>query len=143
MFTTTLVTALVLALPHGWHEWRADPQLRTTCDPALLAVAGSARPRLGPAGWRMPGRGQVLVFVEADHTNHPSGPLPRPRRFHVPWTHLQRLEGCCGLPAARGAIFSFRERGHLLDVVVVAGREVPAARRRATERLLEGLRLRV
>lgn len=141
MFTTTLVTALVLALPHGWHTWRADPHVRSSCDPALLLVAGSEAPGLGPAGWRAPRRGQVLVLVEVDHTNHPAGPLPRPRRFHVPWAHLQRLAGCCGTPAARGAVFSFRERGHLLTVILVAGRRVPTARRLAAERLLDSVRL--
>ena len=142
MFTTTLVTALVLALPHGWHAWRADPAVHSTCDPALLMVAGSERPRLGPAGWRAPHRGHVMVLVEVDHTNRPLGPLSRPHHFHVPWSHLERLEGCCGTPAARGVVFWFRERRHLLGVIVVAGRDVPTVRRRATERMLASLRLR-
>jgi hypothetical protein len=142
VFTTTLVTALVLALPHGWHEWRADPNVHSTCDPALLMVAGSERPRLGPEGWRAPRRGQVLVFVEVDHTNARRGQVARPRHFHVPWSQLQPLAGCCGTPSSRGWVMWFRQGRHVLGYFVFAGRGVSAARRATTERMLDSLRLR-
>jgi hypothetical protein len=142
VFTTTLVTALLLSLPHGWHEWRADPHVRSTCDPVLLLVAGSERPRLDRAGWRAPRRVLVLVFVEVDHVNHPVGPLPRPRRFHVPWSHLQPLAGCCGTPASRGWVTWFRQGRQVLGYLVFAGPGVSAGRRAATERMLDSLRVR-
>lgn len=142
MFSAALVTALVLAVPHGWHTLRMNPKLKAGCDPVTLMVVGSERPVLGAEGWRAPRRGQVLVFVEVDHTNHPAGPMRRPRHFHVPWRHLGMLEGCCGLPGAHGTTFWFRERGHLLGYVVVAGPGTTAATRRATERMLDSLRLR-
>jgi hypothetical protein len=142
VFSAALVTALVLAVPHGWHAVRANPSVRSTCDPVELIAVGSQAPRLGPEGWRAPRRGQVLVLVEVDHVNHPAGPLRRPAHFQVAWTHLQRLAGCCGTPAGRGVTFWFRQQGHLLGYVVVAGRNVPLARQRATERLLDSLRIR-
>ena len=142
MFSAALVTALVLAVPHGWHTLRMNPKLKATCDPVTLMVVGTERPVLGDEGWRVPRRGQVLVFVEVDHTNRPSGPMRRPRDFHVPWRHLSTLEGCCGLPSGAGWAFWFRERGHLLGYVVVAGPGTTAATRRATERMLDSLRVR-
>jgi hypothetical protein len=142
VFSAALVTSLALAVPHGWHALRMSPALEASCDPVTLMVVGTKKPTLGPLGWRAPRRGQVLVFVEVDHVNKPAGPMPRPRHFHVPWTHLAQLEGCCGLPSAPGATFWFRERGHLLGYVVVAGAGTTRATRIATERGLDSLRVR-
>jgi hypothetical protein len=141
VFSAALVSSLVLAVPHGWHTLRMSPKLKAACDPVTLMVVGSQRPTLGRDGWRAPRRGEVLVFVEVDHVNKPVGPR-RPRHFRVPWRHLGRLEGCCGLPSAPGTTFWFREHGHLLGYVVVAGPRTTAATRRATERMLDSLRLR-
>jgi len=140
MFSAALVTALALTVPHGWHEVRADPHVRSTCDPVELIAIGSQPPRLGPEGWRAPRRGQVLVLLYVDHVNPVRSAPLRPVRFHVPWTRLGRLAGCCGTPVGRGATFSFRDGGHLLRYVIVAGRAVSPARRRVTERLLDSLR---
>ena len=142
VFSAALVSALVLAVPHGWHTIRMNPTLKAGCDPVTLLVVGSARPTMGRDGWRGPARGQVLVFVEDDHVNKPVGPMHRPRHFHVPWTHLQPLEGCCGTPATRGTTFWFREHGHLLGYIVFAGAGTTAKTRRATERMLDSLRIR-
>lgn len=142
MFSAALVASLVLAVPHGWHTIRADAALKASCDPVELMVVGSQQPRLGAEGWRAPGRGEVLVVVEVDHVNTPAGALPRPRHFRVPWRHLQSLEGCCGTPGSRGWMTWFRERGHLLGFLVFAGPGVSAARERATERMLDSLRVR-
>jgi len=142
VFSAALVASLVLAVPHGWHALRANPALKASCDPVELMIVGSQRPRLGAHGWRAPGPGQVLVFVEVDHVNKPVGALRRPRHFRVPWQHLQPLEGCCGTPGSRGWITWFRERGHVLGFIVFAGPSVSAARQRATERMLDSLRLR-
>ena len=141
VFSAALVSALVLAVPHGWHTVKVNPKLRAACDPVTLMVVGSARPTLGRDGWRAPARGQVLVFVEVDHVNKPHGPMRRPHHFHVPWSHLQPLEGCCGTPGTRGTTFWFREHGHLLGYIVFAGRGTSAATRRATERMLDSLTL--
>jgi hypothetical protein len=132
------VAGLQLTLPAGWHGMTFDPRL-STCDPSTLAVAGTATPRIGSKGWTLPGRGQVLVFVEEDHVNKPVGDLRRPARFHIPWTRLQRLEGCCGLPAARGATIWFRQRRRYLGFLVYAGPGVSSATRHATQRLLDSL----
>jgi len=77
VFSAALVTSLLLAVPHGWHELRTSPTLQAGCDPVTLLVVGSQPPVLGREGWRRPGRGQVLVFVEEDHVNKPVGPLKR------------------------------------------------------------------
>jgi hypothetical protein len=136
------VAGLQLTLPAGWHGRTFDPKL-AVCDPATLMVAGTTEPRVNAKGdWAVPRRGQVLVFVEEDHVNTPTGNLRRPRRFHLPWSRFTRHEGCCGLPAARGAIVWFRERRRLLGFVVVAGPGVSAETRAQTERLLDSLRVR-
>lgn len=141
MFSAALVTSLLLAVPHGWHELRTSPTLQAGCDPVTLLVVGSQPPVLGREGWRRPGRGQVLVFVEEDHVNKPVGPLKRPSHFRVPWSHLSPLEGCCGTPGGPGFMVWFRERRHLLGYLVFAGGGTTAATRRATERMLDSLRL--
>jgi hypothetical protein len=106
-------------------------------------VVGSAPIGIGSRSgeWLAPKRGQVLVFVEVDHVNKPVGPLRRPRHFHVPWSHLQPLEGCCDTPAAPGVTFWFRQHGHLLGYLVFAGPGTTAATRRATERMLDSLQV--
>ena len=142
MFSAALVTSLLLAVPHGWHELRMSPTLKAGCDPLTLLVVGSRPPVLGPGGWRRPGRGQVLVFVEEDHVNKPVGPLKRPRHFRLPWSHLDSLEGCCGTPGGPGYIVWFRQRGHFLGYLVFAGPGTTAATRRATERMLDSLRFK-
>lgn len=142
VFSAALVASLVLTVPHGWHTIRATPSLKGSCDPVELMVVGSQQPRLGPNAWRAPGGGQVLVFVEEDHVNSAVGALRRPRHFRVPWRHLQPLEGCCGTPGSRGWVTWFPERGHLLGFIVFAGPGVSAGRQRATERMLDSLRLR-
>ena len=142
VLSAALAASLVLAVPHGWHMIRANPALKASCDPVELMVVGSHQTQLGKDGWRAPGRGEVLVFVEEDHVNKPIGPLRRPRHFRVPWRHLKPLEGCCGTPGSRGWVKWFRERGHVLGFLVFAGQDVPAARRHATERMLDSLRLR-
>jgi hypothetical protein len=142
VFSASLVASLVLAVPHGWHTIRASPAVKASCDPVQLMVVGSRRPRLGKEGWRAPGSGQVLVFVEDDHVNKPTGALRRPRHFRVPWQHLQPLEGCCGTPGSRGWVTWFRMRRHLLGFIVFAGRGMSVARQHATERMLDSLRLR-
>lgn len=135
------VAGLQLTLPAGWHGTTFDPRL-STCDPNTLAVVGTAVPRVRSSGWARPGRGQVLVFLEEDHVNKPVGDLRRPTRFHIRWTRFQRLEGCCGLPAARGATIWFRQRRRYLGFLVYAGPGVSTKTRRATERLLDSLVLR-
>jgi hypothetical protein len=135
------VAGLQLTLPAGWHGVTFDPRL-SACDPNTLAVVGTAPPRVGSNGWARPGRGQVLVFVEEDHVNKPVGDLRRPARFQIPWTRFQRLEGCCGLPAERGATIWFRQRRRYLGFLVYAGPGVSTATRRATEQLLDSLVVR-
>ena len=142
MFSAALVSSLVLLVPHGWHSLRMSPTVHATCDPVTLMVAGSREPTMGRLGWRAPARGQVLVLDEVDHVNEPAGPMRRPRHFHVPWSRLQLLAGCCGTPRSPGATFWFRQQGHLMGLVVLAGRGTTAATRRATERMLDSLRLR-
>ena len=65
VFSAALVSALVLAVPHGWHTVKVNPKLRAACDPVTLMVVGSAQPTLGRDGWRAPARGQVLVAAGA------------------------------------------------------------------------------
>jgi len=141
VFGAALLTSLLLAVPHGWHELRTSAALRASCDPVTLLVVGSETPVLGRDGWRRPRRGQVLVFVEEDHVNKPAGPLKRPRHFRVPWSRLPQLEGCCGTPGGAGFMVWFRERGHLIGYLVFAGPGTTDATRRATERMLDSLRL--
>jgi hypothetical protein len=92
--------------------------------------------------WLRPTRGHVLVFVEVDHVSNPAGALRRPRHFHVPWSHLQPLEGCCDTPGGPGATFWFRQGGHVLGYIVYAAAGTTAATRRRTERMLDSLRIR-
>lgn len=134
------VAGLHLVLPHGWHGLTFDPRT-SACDPATVAVIGTAEPRVTSAGWALPRRGQVLVFLEVDHVNKPVGDLRRPRHFRIPWGRFRRLEGCCNLPAARGAPLWFRERGRYLGFIVFAGRDVPGRTRAQTQRLLDSLRV--
>ena len=142
MGTLALVfVGLQLALPHGWHGLTFNPKL-ATCDPATLAVVGTEMPRLTSKGWALPRHDQVLVFVEEDHVNKPVGDLRRPAHFHVKWGHFDRLEGCCGLPGARGQTIWFRQDGRYLGFIVYAGRGVSAATRAKTEHLLDSLRVR-
>jgi hypothetical protein len=142
MGTLALVfVGLQLALPHGWHGLTFDPKL-ATCDPATLAVIGTQTPRLNANGWVLPRRGQVLVFVEENHALPPYSNLNRPARFQIAWGNFDRLEGCCGLPAARGQTIWFRQRGRKLGFIVYAGRNVSAVTRAKTQRLLDSLRLR-
>jgi hypothetical protein len=131
---------LQLMLPHGWHGLTFDPKL-ATCDPSTVAVVGTEPPDLTSKGWRLPRRGQVLVFVEEDHLNKPYGNLRRPVRFSVKWGHFDRLEGCCGLPGARGQTIWFRQRGRYLGFIVYAGRDVTAETRAKTQCLLDSLRV--
>ena len=38
VFSAALVSALVLAVPHGWHTIRMNPTLKAGCDPVTLLV---------------------------------------------------------------------------------------------------------
>ncbi|HEY2327304.1 MAG TPA: hypothetical protein VGH52_07455 [Gaiellaceae bacterium] len=132
---------LQLVLPRGWQGLTMNPKL-ATCDPATLAVVGTQTPHLTNNGWALPAPGQVLVFVEEDHANKPYGNMHRPARFQIRWGHFDRLEGCCGLPAARGQTIWFRQNGRYLGFIVYAGRNVSAKTRAATQRLLDSLHVR-
>jgi hypothetical protein len=44
VFAATLVTALVLAVPHGWHTIKSNPKLHGSCDPVTLGYMVFAGP---------------------------------------------------------------------------------------------------
>jgi hypothetical protein len=51
------------------------------------------------------------------------------------------LEGCCDIPGGPGVSFWFRQQDHVLGYIVYAAPGTTAATRRATERMLDSIRI--
>jgi hypothetical protein len=127
-------------VPAGWRVTRATPP--GYCDPERLLVVSSASIRHAKNGnIAAPARGQVIVAVLEDHAYKPAGDLRRPRHFAIDWQSTREIAPCCGTPDGPASMHWFREAGRYIGFIVYIGRDVPAARRMATEHMVDSLRL--
>jgi hypothetical protein len=140
-FSSTPVHAhgVTVNVPVGWH---VAHDAHGYCDPERLLVVSSAPIRHVKNGnIAAPSRGQVIVAVLEDHAFKPAGDLRRPRHFAIDWQSTSEIAPCCGTPDGPASMHWFRQRGRYLGFIVYIGRDVPAARRAATEHMVDSLTL--
>jgi hypothetical protein len=149
------VVALIAALAFGFvpihtHgvtvdvpvDWQIAHDAHGYCDPEKLLLVSSAPIRHAKNGnIAAPARGQVIVAVLEDHAFKPGGDLRRPGHFAIDWQSTREIAPCCGTPDGPASMHWFRQGGRYLGFIVYIGRSVPAARRAATEHMVDSIRL--
>jgi hypothetical protein len=138
-FTPVHTHGLTIDVPAGW---QIAHDAHGYCDPERLLVVSSAPIRHAKNGnIAAPARGQVIVAVLEDHAFKPAGDLRRPLHFAIDWQSTHEIVPCCGTPDGPASMHWFRQGGRYLGFIVYIGRDVPTARRAATEHMLDSLRL--
>jgi len=136
-FTPIHTHGVTLDMPVGWH---VAHDAHGYCDPQRLLVVSSGPIRHAKNGnIAAPARGDVIVAVLEDHAFKPAGDLRRPSHFAIRWNSTREIAPCCGTPDGPASMHWFKQDGRYIGFIVYIGRGVPAARRAATEHMVDSL----
>ena len=122
-----LVTSLLLAVPHGWHELRTSRRCRRAATPSPAGRPRSSRCSAGRAGG-----GPVAARCSSSSrrtSEKPVGPLKRRRSSAFPGRHLSPPRAAAVPPVGRGSS-SGSGSGATCSATSLAGPGTTAATRR-------------